>query len=145
MEEVACMKKMTYQEIIDTYEECIFSPVGNSMLPLIQEGLDTVQLIKVSRKLKKNDVILYLRADGRYVLHRIVRVHKNGFDLLGDNQVAIERNVQQSQVIALLVGIYKKEKYLPTTSFLYRFYVKKQFWVRVMRSIKISIKKCIKK
>lgn len=139
------MKEMTYQEIIDAYGHCIFSPVGKSMLPLIKEGIDTVKLVKMSHPLKKYDVILYQRADGHYILHRIVSVHDQGLDLMGDNQWTIEKNVQLSQVIAILEGVYHKEKYIPVSSLSYRLYVKRHMWFSWLRRILYFIKRVFSK
>ena len=139
------MKEMTYQEIIDLYGECIFAPVGKSMLPLIREGLDTVRLIKVNRPFKKYDVILYQRANGQFVLHRIVRVHQQGLDLMGDNQWSIERDVDPKQVIALMSGIYRQEKYIPCTSLPYRLYARRRVCFRWGRKFIYVIKRFGKK
>lgn len=139
------MQKMTYKDIIEAQGQCIFSPVGKSMLPLIKEGIDTVKLVKISRPLMKYDVILYLRDNGQYVLHRIIRVHGQGFDLVGDNQFAVEKNVKHEQVIALLDGVYKGEKYISTTSFTYLVYLKRTVWFRFIRKFISRIKRLIKK
>lgn len=141
--------KMTYQEIIDTYGECIFSPVGTSMLPLIKEGTDTVKLVKIYRPLKKYDVILYKRIDGHYVLHRIVKVHRNTFDMIGDNQWSIEKDIQPQQIVALLEGIYHNEKYISVEALSYKFYVRRRIlfrWIhRILYRLKVMLKKCRKK
>ena len=51
-----------------------FSPRGVSMLPMLRQGRDTVTLSPVTGRLRKYDLPLYRREDGRYVLHRVVGV-----------------------------------------------------------------------
>ena len=47
---------------------------GTSMLPLLKEGRDLVELESCSQeRLKKGDVVLYKKNDGTLVLHRIIK------------------------------------------------------------------------
>lgn len=60
---------------------------GSSMVPFFREG-DTVYLDSVPPKLHVGDIVLYTRASGDYILHRIVSVSSNGrFTILGDAQL----------------------------------------------------------
>lgn len=60
---------------------------GSSMVPFFREG-DTVYLDSVPQKLHIGDIVLYTRASGDYILHRIVSVSSNGkFAVLGDAQL----------------------------------------------------------
>ena len=67
-----------------------FSPRGVSMLPMLRQGIDSVELSPVPEKLKKYDLPLYQRRNGQYVLHRIVKVSE-GYTCIGDNQFEPER------------------------------------------------------
>lgn len=63
---------------------------GGSMCPFLHQG-DTVYLDLPREPLKKGDIVLFTRPDGRYILHRIARVcRQNGFLLVGDSQVCLE-------------------------------------------------------
>ena len=68
------------------------------------------------------DGILYRRPDGKYVMHRIVRVHKDSFDMCGDGQREIERNVPKSAVVAQAVGFVRKGRQFSVRSPKYRLY-----------------------
>ncbi|HNZ50643.1 MAG TPA: S24/S26 family peptidase, partial [Bacilli bacterium] len=94
------MNGMTYQEIIDKYGGFVYYPVGTSMLPLIREGLDSVKLVAINDNIKKYDVLLYKRNNHQFVLHRVVKVHHDSYDFMGDNQWVIEKNIKRSQIIA---------------------------------------------
>ena len=47
---------------------------GNSMLPFLVHGRDTVYLSKLKRPVKKGDVLLYRRDSGAYILHRVYKI-----------------------------------------------------------------------
>ena len=50
-----------------------FYPKGTSMEPTIHQGTDQVLLKALPEKLKSYQIILYRRANGAFVLHRIVK------------------------------------------------------------------------
>ena len=118
----------------------IATPVGTSMMPMIRERIDTVKLVRVTRKLQKYDVILYERPDQTYVLHRIVGVKKQKdkefYILCGDNQTALERNVLVSQVIAVMEGYYRGEEYINNTNASYMRYAKRRVRSRKWRKMR---------
>ena len=97
---------------------------GNSMVPLLHHGVDSVILgeCKEPEKLRRLDVPLYRRPDGKYVLHRIVKVRKDSFDMCGDAQMEIERNVPKSAVVAQAVGFIRKGRQFSVDSPKYRLY-----------------------
>lgn len=76
---------------------------GTSMWPLLQEGKSWVQIIsRDGRQLKAGEVVLYRRADGKLVLHRIIRVEAEGTYLLcGDHQWRPEEQVKDEQILAV--------------------------------------------
>jgi len=139
------MKEMTYQEIIDKMGGFIYYPVGTSMLPLIRESLDSVKLIAIHRPIKKYDVVLYKRDNDKYILHRVVKTHHNCFDMIGDNQLAIEKNITREQIIAILDGIYQQDKFVSIHSFHYKLYVRSRFWVRLWRKFLNRMRRCFRK
>lgn len=71
---------------------------GGSMHPLLREG-DLVRLEQPAGAWRPGDVILYQREDGRYVLHRIVRIRKGLLLCCGDHQARGE-TVRPEQVLA---------------------------------------------
>ncbi|MBP3312889.1 MAG: S24/S26 family peptidase [Butyricicoccus sp.] len=98
-------------------------PVGKSMLPLIRGGLDTVALAPPD-ELRAGDVVWYRREDGSEVLHRVLRVEGDTLDLCGDNQIWVERGVKRAQVLGVMRGFYRSERYIDTKSAGYRLYVR---------------------
>ena len=119
---------------------------GTSMLPLLKEGRDRVELEPCSQeRLKKGDVVLYKKNDGTLVLHRIIRV-ENGefFTVLGDHQFNNAERVNKNQIIAVARGFFIKGRYVNEKTRWYRLY--KKIWlcnlnVRRMILAVLSLKK----
>lgn len=97
---------------------------GTSMNPLLHKN-DIVYLVAPSN-IKKNDCILYQRIDGSYVFHRIYKMKKNYYILVGDNQTKLEYPIYPNQVIAKMIAYKKKNKRYSINRFGYRLYV--FFW-----------------
>jgi len=96
------------------------SPKGISMLPMLRQGKDSVVLSPLPGRLNKYDLPLYQRNDGKYILHRIIRVDNN-YTCMGDNQLSAER-VEHSQLIAYVTAFYRGEKLYSVKNPVYRFY-----------------------
>lgn len=78
---------------------------GYSMCPLFRHGRDQVCLRPVdATALRKYDIIFYRRPNGKYVLHRVVGVKKDGYVLRGDGQLLDEYPVPPEWVIARVEG-----------------------------------------
>lgn len=123
-----------------------FYPKGKSMLPLIQEGADSVVLSSVN-SLKVGDIVLYRRKDGTFVIHRIVKDSKS-LSMCGDNQFVVEKGILREQVLAKVTAIYKKDTLLSLDSFNYRFYVfflpLRRFELKSILFIKKTLRKIFK-
>ncbi|MDD4211929.1 MAG: S24/S26 family peptidase [Bacilli bacterium] len=139
------MKELTYQEIIDQYGGFIYYPVGTSMLPLIVEGVHSVKLEKINRPIRKYDIVLYHRDNDQYVLHRVVRVHEDFYDMKGDNQFMIEKNIRKDQVIAIMSGLYCQEQIVPLQGFRYQISIRMNLWFRHFRRLFQKIKHLLKR
>lgn len=96
----------------------VFKPHGISMLPLLRQGIDSVIISPFCPPLKKNDIPLFMRDDKSFILHRVVRVNPDGTYLIsGDNQIALEDNVKDSQIIGVVSGIYRGNRLIPVSGF----------------------------
>ena len=102
---------------------------GTSMLPLLKEGRDLVDLEPCSQeRLKKGDVVLYKKNDGTLVLHRIIKT-ENGefFTVLGDHHFNNDEWVNKNQIIAVACGFFIKGRYVTEKTRWYRMY--KKIWL----------------
>ncbi len=119
------MNELSVQTALDTCGIWTGAPTGRSMLPLLKEGRDRIVITRFSGRARRGDVLLYRRADGVLVLHRVMRVTSEGCDCTGDAQAGHEM-VRYSQVLGVLTGFFRKEKYVSATACGYRLYM--LFW-----------------
>lgn len=124
-------KSAQFSELLPLIEEALkrgdsisFCSHGNSMKPFIQNGTQTVTLSPISSELKKNDVIFYRRKSGNFVLHRIIRIEKDGsFTLCGDNQGFLEKGIQKDQILAKMTALEKNGKQIALESLPAKFHI----------------------
>lgn len=106
---------------------------GGSMVPFLHHG-DTVYLDTPDSPLKKGDIVLYTRAGGRYVLHRIQRVLPDGgFVMVGDAQQELELIPNRSQIYARVTAVRHKGKLTGPGSFRWWLYRYVWLWLRPVR------------
>ena len=113
------------QKSLEEGKHISFPPRGTSMRPMLRQGIDTVELTAAPEKLKKFDLPLYLRDDGQYVLHRIVKVG-DAYTCVGDNQYDLEYPVRQDQILAVACAFTRNGRRIPVTALSYRLYC--VFW-----------------
>ncbi len=125
-----------------------FAPRGISMLPMLRQGIDSVTLSPLPEKLKKYDLPLYQRDDGKYILHRIVKV-RDTYTCIGDNQFVLEPGVRHDQMIALVTGFTRGEKEHSVIEPGYQLYCRIWHYSRpirfIIRKIRGLISRMIKK
>ena len=120
------------KEILDSGSSFRLPVTGTSMYPTILGGRDTVKLVKPKQPLKKYDLPLYRREkSGQFVLHRIVRVEKDGsYTCCGDHQWELERGVRPEQIIGVASELCRKGRTFSADKPRYRCWVR--FWVWVL-------------
>jgi hypothetical protein len=121
-----------FREQLATGQSFCFSPKGISMLPMLREGIDRVMLSPLPGELKKYDIPLYQRDDGKYVLHRIVQVGET-YTCIGDNQFQLEPGIRQDQLIAVVTAFYRGERKCSVTAPSYWLYCRAWYHSRHLR------------
>ena len=120
------------RERLNAGQSVRFSPHGISMLPMLREGIDSIVLSPLPKQLHKFDLPLYVRDNGQYVLHRIVRAGDT-YTCVGDNQFALEHGVRHDQMIALATAFYRGDRLIRFSSPLYRMYCRLWYYSRPAR------------
>ncbi len=120
------------KEALSAGQTVQISPKGTSMLPMIRQGIDSVVLSPISGKLKKYDLPLYQRDNGKYVLHRIIDVGC-AYTCIGDNQFVSESNLRQDQMIAVVTAFYRGGNKHNTSEFGYQLYCRFWYYSRPIR------------
>ncbi len=132
------MKVVNTEEYLSSVKEIIHMghtvsiPVaGNSMLPFLVDGRDWVLLSPINRTLQRGDIVLFQRAGGQFVLHRICKVRKDStFYIIGDAQQWIEGPVGREQIAAVAVKVQRKGKWIGQENFWWAFF--QYIWIRVI-------------
>ena len=136
------------KERLEAGQSVSFCPNGISMLPMLKEGRDAVTLSPATFPLRKYDLILYIRDNGTYVLHRIVKTGEY-YSCIGDNQFITEEDIRNDQIIAVVSSFNRKGREYSVKTPVYLFYCR--FWHltrfprRCFRAIKRRIVRFIKK
>ena len=136
------------KEKLDEGGEVTFSPNGTSMLPTLKAGRDRLILVSPPERLKKYDVALFLRDNGQYVLHRVIKC-KEQYTFIGDNQFFYEKNIGHDQIIALCCAYVRDGKRVSLDSFKCRLFARfwhyTRLWRRGYRAITCRVKSLFKK
>ena len=111
-----------------------FTAHGSSMLPMMRDA--EVFLEAAPARLKRGDVPMYRRADGSFVLHRVVRVHPDGsYGLCGDHQTVVE-TVRPEQILARMSAYCRPDgSVCPVTNPGYLHYVRRRMASRPLRRV----------
>lgn len=117
---------------------------GVSMLPLLRQGVDSVELVPLPQKLKKYDLPVYQYPSGKVVMHRVVDVREDVYICLGDNTYEYER-IRPEQMIALVSVVKRGEKCIPVSDPGYRLY--SRVWVALfpVRKLVMRIKRRLRR
>ena len=111
--QVLIMAKTKFEDVIAEKGKLIYTNVGDSMYPLIQPR-DLLVIQKVTRRLQKFDVPLYKRDTGQYVLHRIMKIERDGsYVMCGDNRCYPEHGISDRHIIGVLTDIIRDGRTIP--------------------------------
>ena len=129
------MSKITFEELLATQGKLIHTNLGDSMMPLLREGQDLMIIEpRPEGRCKRLDAVLFKRPNGKYVMHRILKVRKNDYVICGDNRCKREFGVPDDWIIGILTGVIRDGKTIPVTNRRYQLYVHLWcdfFWIRV--------------
>lgn len=101
----------------------IYPNVGVSMRPLIKQGRDVMVIEKPQGRLKRYDGVLFIRRDGAYVMHRVLKVRENDYVICGDNCIRKEYGITDDDVIGVLSAVIRNGREIKATDLSYRIYV----------------------
>lgn len=98
----------------------VLTVTGSSMAPTLHHLRDRVELLPPSaRPPKPGEIVLFRRARGGCILHRILRRENGGFRVNGDAQSWTEQ-IHPDQVIAVVGRICRNGKWIDCDAPLYR-------------------------
>ena len=94
---------------------------GVSMLPMLRQGKDRVELGPLPEKLKKYDLPVYQMPSGKYLMHRVLKVTPTHYICLGDNTLDYE-TIAPEQMIGVATAFQRNGKRIEVTNLWYRLY-----------------------
>lgn len=116
--------KKTYEDILDQYGKLVYKNIGTSMMPLLRQNRDLMVIEKKKiERCKKYDAVLYKRPNGKYVLHRIIKVRKSDYVICGDHCYRKEYGITDGQIIGVLKAVVRDGKTISVDDRKYLLYV----------------------
>ena len=113
----------SFEEILDRDGVLVYTNVGTSMMPLLRQWRDIIEIRKKEPGLcKKYDVVLYKR-NGQYILHRILRVLPSGYLIAGDNNYFVEQDITDVDILGVMKRVIRNGKNITMDNPLYLLYV----------------------
>ena len=110
------------------------TPIGSSMFPLFDKERDQA-VVKAADtdRLRRGDVVLYRRDSGILVLHRIWKIKKDGFYMVGDNQTEVEGPLRAEQIKGVMISFCRKGRRISCKNPVYLFLSRLWLFLRPMR------------
>lgn len=103
-------------KLVDEGQRVVLPVKGNSMLPFIIGGKESVELVKPVT-VAVGDVVLAWINGSRFVVHRIIRIEDNQVQLMGDGNLTADEHCQIGDVKAraeYVIAPNGKRRYLYT-------------------------------
>ncbi len=117
-------------------EDFVVSGGGESMRPFINPDTDKIVLSPIKAPLKKGDICLYMRGE-KAVIHRIYDIKDGLYDMLGDGQFWIEKDVKSENIVAVATKRIRNGKELS----LKKPFIRCFFHLKAIKKIKLHILK----
>ena len=95
--------------------------IGRSMMPMLRMEKDSVELAPLPEKLKKYDLPVYQMPNGKYLMHRVLKVTPTHYICLGDNTLEYEI-IAPEQMIGVVTAFQRNGKRIEVTNLGYRLY-----------------------
>ncbi len=103
-----------YKSELDKNGILAFVPGGTSMWPTLKHAKQSVIVLPKTKRLDRFDVGLYLKENGTYVLHRVIKVLDSGYVFVGDS-LSFTEKVKEDQVIGVMTGFFRGKNYVDVT------------------------------
>jgi hypothetical protein len=118
-------------KMLDEGMDINITVTGDSMFPLWKHKRDSVVITRCEKtSLKKGDIPLYRRVTGQYIMHRIVKVNNDSYNLCGDAQTQVEYNIKAENIIGVVKAFTRKGKKYDCRNLLFRVY--SVLWVAIL-------------
>ena len=113
------------EEQLQTEGFYVSTTVGTSMWPMLRNRCDRVLIrpIEPGERLSRYDLPLYLRPDGKYVLHRVIDVQADCYVIRGDNTY-VKEYIPKEWILGVMTEFWRGDKHVAADSRTYRLYAR---------------------
>lgn len=117
-------KTYSFEELLDKQGYLVYTSVGISMLPLIRQCRDLVEIRPKDpdKRCKRYDVVLFKSGD-KYILHRVLKVRNKDYIICGDHNIWCEKGITDQQILGVMTRIRRDGKLITPDNSFYKFYV----------------------
>ena len=113
----------TFEELLTQDGYLVYTNVGSSMLPLLRQRRDIIEIRKKGpERCKRYDVVLYKRGD-QYILHRVLKALPEGYLIAGDNNTFVETDIRDENILGVMARVIRNGKSITMDNWKYRLYV----------------------
>lgn len=120
---VFSVKYYSFEEMIKSRGFLVYTNVGTSMLPLLRQRRDIIEIRSIKGRIRKYQVALY-KKDGAYILHRCLAVLPDGaYIFAGDHNTYIEKDVTDTMILGVMTRVIRNGKSITPNNFFYKVYV----------------------
>ncbi len=117
-------KTYSFEELLDKQGYLVYTSVGISMLPLIRQCRDLVEIRPKDpdKRCKRYDVVLFKSGD-KYILHRVLKVRDKDYVICGDHNIWCEKGITDQQILGVMTRLKRDERQITPDNSFYKFYV----------------------
>lgn len=112
----------TFEEMLEKNGVLVYTNVGTSMLPLLRERKDVIEIRRKEGRCRKYDVAFYKRGD-KYILHRVLKVLPEGYLIAGDHCTFVEKDIKDNMILGVMTKVLRNGKTITPENRWYRMYV----------------------
>jgi signal peptidase len=119
------------QELLKEGKRVRLPVTGTSMYPFLMEERDSVELsYALFSEVKSGDIVLILRENGQYILHRVITKTENCFYIVGDAQQEIEGPLYPNQLIAVVISVWRMKEHIECSNLCWK--TLSYVWVKLL-------------
>lgn len=142
------MEYSSFEKELAENGKLVYTNVGVSMMPLIREKRDVILMERLDDAPKRFDVVLFRRdgieGRGHYVLHRVLRVRRDGRFLIAGDHDASGEIVEKDHILGRMTSLLRDGKPYRFSGFRYWCYLHlwcapyrlRFFFLRAVRKIR---------
>ena len=116
------VKYVTFEELLKKDGYLIYTNVGTSMLPLLRQRRDIIEIRPLSGRAQKYDAVLYKVGD-KYILHRVLKLLPHSYVICGDHNFRREYGITDNMILGVMTRVIRNGKSIYPTDWNYKLYV----------------------